>query len=134
KRLAIFRDQPQFHNVPGVSDRALLRLGHALAHLGQWDASRQAHEALAGRFNTSPWIHEARYGIGWALQSQKQYDQAVNYYQLVTAATATETAAKAQLQIGLCRLEQKRYAEAVSALLVVPFTFDYPELNAVALC
>src|SRR5262249_6446309 len=41
---------------------------------------------------------------------------------------------KAQLQIGLCRLEQKRFAEAATALLVVPFTYDYPELNAVALC
>ena len=46
---------------------------------------------------------------------------------------ATETAAKAQLQIGLCRLEQKRYAEAATALLIVPFTYDYPELTAVAL-
>jgi TolA-binding protein len=43
-------------------------------------------------------------------------------------------AAKAQLQIGLCRLEQKRYPEATTALLVVPFTYDYPELSAVALC
>ena len=47
--------------------------------------------------------------------------------------TATEIGAKAQLQIGLCRLEQKRYPEAATALLVVPFTYDYPEWNAVAL-
>ena len=32
-----------------------------------------------------------------------------------------------------CRLAQKRYAEASTALLVVPFTYDYPDLNAVAL-
>jgi cellulose synthase operon protein C len=49
------------------------------------------------------------------------------------AGTASETAAKAQLQIGLCRLEQKRHPEAGTALLVVPFTYDYPELSAVAL-
>ena len=41
--------------------------------------------------------------------------------------------ARAQLNIGLCRLAQKRYAEASTALLVVPFTYDYPELSAVAL-
>jgi TolA-binding protein len=133
KRLLPFRDSPEFQNLAGVSDRALLRLGHAYAHLNDWNQSRQAHEVLTQRFGNSPWVHEARYGIGWAWQQQKQYDQAVNAYSQVTANTLTETAAKAQLQIGLCRLEQKRYAEAGNALLVVPFTYDYPELSAVAL-
>src|SRR5262249_24764245 len=54
-------------------------------------------------------------------------------YSPVVAATATELGARAQLQIGLCRLAQKRYPEATSALLIVPFTYDYPELSAVAL-
>jgi tetratricopeptide (TPR) repeat protein len=134
KHLALFRDQPPFQNLPGLTDRALLRLGHAYASLKQWEQSRQAHEQVVGRFGNSPWVHEARYGVGWAWQNLKQYDNAVNAYQQVTATTATETAAKAQLQIGLCRLEQKRHPEAANALLVVPFTYDYPEWNAVALC
>jgi TolA-binding protein len=133
KRLSIFRDNGQFHNVPGVTDRALLRLGHAYAHLKDWEKSRQAHELCAARFPSGPWVHEARYGAGWALQQQKQYDQAVNVYNQVTGGTVTEAAAKAQLQIGLCRLEQKRYPEAVAALLVVPFTYDYKEYSAAAL-
>jgi TolA-binding protein len=134
KHLSVFRDQPPFQNLPSLSDRALLRLGHAYATLKQWNESRQAHEQLVGRFGNSPWVHEARYGIGWAWQNQKQFDNAVNVYSQVTAATTTETAAKAQLQIGLCLLEQKRHPEAATALLVVPFTYDYPEWNAVALC
>jgi tetratricopeptide (TPR) repeat protein len=133
KRLSLYRDNPQYQNVPGVSDRALLRLGHAYEHLGDWNQMRIAHEALTQRFGNSPWVHEARYGIGWAWQQQKQYDQAVNAYNQVTASTLTETAARAQLQIGVCRLEQKHFAEASTALLVVPFTYDYPELSAVAL-
>jgi TolA-binding protein len=133
KLLAVFRDRGEFQNVPGVTDKALLRLGHALAQLKQWDASRQAHEQVANRFPQSVWAHEARYGIGWAQQNQSRYDEAVNAYQQVANGTATEIGAKAQLQIGLCRLEQKRYPEAATALLVVPFTYDYPEWNAVAL-
>ena len=78
-------------------------------------------------------MHEARYGIGWAQQNQGQYDEAVNAYNQVTDAVATELAAQAQLNIGLCRLAQKRYADAATALLVVPFTYDYPELSALAL-
>jgi TolA-binding protein len=100
----------------------------------QWDQSRQAYETLIGRFGNSTWLPEARYGIGWAWQNQKNYDNAVTTYSQVTAAVATETAAKAQLQIGLCRMEQKRHPEAATALLVVPFTYDYPEWSAVALC
>jgi TolA-binding protein len=133
KHLAVFRDQPPFQNVPGVTDRALLRLGQACAQLKQWDQSRQAHEQVVNRFPNGPWVNEARYGAGWAWQNQKQYDNAVGLYTQVANATATELGAKAQLQIGLCRLEQKRLPEATTALLVVPFTYDYPELSAVAL-
>src|SRR5262249_17921854 len=134
KHLALFRDQGPYQDLPGLTDRALLRLGHALAHLNQWDASRQAHERVVGRFGNGPWAQEARYGMGWAWQHQRNYDQAINTYNQVVAAGATETAARAQLQIGLCRLEQKRFAEAASALLVVTITYDHPELNAAALC
>jgi TolA-binding protein len=140
-RLALFRDQPAFQNLAGLTDRALLRLGHALEHLKQWDQSRQAHEQVIGRFPTSPWLHEARFGIGFAIQNKasaaknvQEYDNAVNVYAQVTSATATEVAARAQFQIGLCRLAQERYAEAADAFLVVPFTYDYPEWNAAALC
>jgi tetratricopeptide (TPR) repeat protein len=132
--LVVYRDQPQFQSVPGVSDRGLLRLGHALALAGQWDQSRQALETLVGRFPQSPFVPDARYGIGWAWQNQKNFDQAVNAYAQVTNSTAAEVAARAQLQMGLCRLEQKRHAEAANALLVVPFTYDYPDLSALALC
>jgi TolA-binding protein len=68
------------------------------------------------------------------MQNAGQFDPAVNWYQQVIANTASELAAKAHLQIGLCRLEQKRYGDAVAALLIVPYTFDFPELSATALC
>jgi TolA-binding protein len=133
KHLAVFRDQAPFQNVPGLTDRALLRLGQAYARLKQWEPSRQAHEQVVARFGNGPWANEARYGMGWAWQNLKQYDNAVNAYTQVANDTATELGAKAQLQVGLCRLEQKRLPEAATALLVVPFTYDYPELSAVAL-
>jgi TolA-binding protein len=133
KQLAAFRDQGPFQNLPGLTDRALLRLGHALGLLKQWDASRQAYEQVVNRFGSGPWVHEARYGIGWAYQNQGQYDNAVNAYNQVVNAVATELAARAQMNIGLCRLAQKRYAEASTALLVVPFTYDYPQLSALSL-
>ena len=111
-----------------------MRLGYALGLEKKWDASRTAYDALVARFGDSPWVNDARYGIGWALQNAGQFDPAVNWYNQVAAATTTELAAKAHLQIGLCRLEQKRYGDAAAALLIVPYTFDYPEISAIALC
>ena len=132
-RLAVFRDKPEFQNVPGVTDRALLRLGYALGLAKQWDPSRQALETLVGRFGGSPWVNEARFGIGWAYQNAGQFEQAVAAYNQVIAATTNELAAKAYLQIGLCRMAQKKYGDAVSSFLVVPFTFDFPDLSAAAM-
>ena len=110
-----------------------MRLGYALAQLKQWEPSRQAYEQVYNRFGNGPWANEARYGAGWAQQSQGRFDDAVNLYTQVATATATELGASAQLNIGQCRLAQKRYPEATTALLVVPFTYDYPNLSALAL-
>jgi len=133
-QLVAFRDQGPLQNRPELSDRALLRLGQACAEAKRWDESRQAFETLSQRFPQSPWFPEARYGVGWAWQNQNQFDNACNVYTEVTRRTAGEAAARAQLQIGLCRLAQKRYPEAAKELLVVPYTYDYPEHSAVALC
>ncbi|HVS38276.1 MAG TPA: tetratricopeptide repeat protein [Gemmataceae bacterium] len=133
KLFAGFRDKGELQNLPGLTDRALLRLGYTLAQLKQWEPSRQAYEQVYNRFGNGPWANEARYGAGWALQNQNRFDEAVNLYAQVASATATELGARAQLNIGQCRLAQKRYPEATTALLVVPFTYDYPKLSALAL-
>ncbi|HEV7406488.1 MAG TPA: tetratricopeptide repeat protein [Chthoniobacteraceae bacterium] len=134
EQLVPFRDDQKLRSIANVSDRALLRLGHALAQAGQWDASRQTMEAVVQRYPQSPWVDEARYGIGWAWQNQKNFDGAVTAFAEVAKRTAAEVAAKAQLQIGLCRLDQKRFEEAETALLSVPLTYAYPEWSAAARC
>ncbi len=131
--LVPFRDKGELHQFPSVSDRAMLRLGHAYAYAGQWNESRQAMETLIGRYGNSEWKHEARYGMGWALQNLKQHYPAIDQYREVIKATAAETAAKAQLQVGICLREQKKLGEAATALLVVPFTYDYPNWSGAAL-
>ena len=133
KRLSLFRDQGAWQNVPGLSDRGLLRLGYAYSLVKGLNESRGAYERVVKAFPNSPWIDEARYGMGWTLQEQKNFEGAVNAYQPIALRIATELAAKAQLQIGLCRMEQKRYQDAVNAFLVIPTTYDYPELRAAAL-
>jgi len=130
--LAPFRDAEQLRSLQGVSDRALLRLGQAYAGAAQWDPSRQSFEALIQRYPQSTWTEEARFGIGYSFQKQGRLDEAVNAYAEVTRRTAAEVAARSQVHVGLCRIEQKKYAEATAALLGVPYTYDYPEWSAAA--
>src|SRR5262249_18748438 len=133
ERLSPFYTQPHLLNIPGLTDRALLRLAHAWAAQQKWEESRRPLQRLLEFFPQSPLADEARYGIGWGLQPQGPLDPAIDTYKQVISRTATETGAKAQLQIGLCKMAQKKYQEAANALLAVPFTFDYPELSAAAL-
>jgi TolA-binding protein len=119
--------------VAGVSERALLRLGWVLGEKKQWDASRQAYEQLLGRFGGSALRHEARYGIGWALQNQKRYDEAVGQYAQATNGSEARPAAKAQYNVGVCRMQQKRYKEAAAAFQVVPTKYKDAEWGAKAL-
>ncbi|QOV91656.1 tetratricopeptide repeat protein [Humisphaera borealis] len=130
--LVPFRDQEPLRNLAGVSDRAMLRLGQAYASAGQWDPSRQAFEALIQRYPTSGWTEEARFGVGYSFQKQGRFDEAANSYAEVTRRTAAEVAARSQVHIGLCRIEQKKFAEATTALLSVPYTYDYPDWSAAA--
>jgi tetratricopeptide (TPR) repeat protein len=132
--LKAFRDQDPWRNNAPVAARGMLRLSYALAQAQRWDESRQACENLLNRFPQSPWVYEARFGIGWGWQNANQHDNACNAYAEVTHTTAAEVAAKAQLQSGLCRLAQKRFPEAAKELLAVSLTYDYPEYSAQALC
>jgi TolA-binding protein len=132
--LTPFMTQESLRSTPDITERALLRLGYAYAQTGQWGPSAQVLQTIVERFPRSPWADEARYGLASALRGQKQFDAAIAAYKEVTRHTASETAAKAQIQIGLCHLEQKRYQEAAQAFLMVTYTYDYPDWHGAAWC
>jgi TolA-binding protein len=134
EKLIRFRDTEQYKNIAGTSDRAMLLLGQAYTQLGQWEPARQTYETLVNRFPNSPWATEGRFGLGMALQNLKQFDPAIRAYTEVVNRTGSEIGARALHQIGLCKLEEKKYPEAASALLTVVFTYDYPELAASSRC
>ena len=134
KKLAIFRDNAAFHNIAGVSDRAVLRLGHGLLALKQWDAARQAFEAVVNRYgNNNHWAVDARYGIGTALQNQDKLDEAVNAYVQVTQMTQDDRAGRAHLQIGACRAKQSKWADAAKSFQTVYYGYDIPDLKFAAM-
>lgn len=132
--LTPFRDHPQLQTIANISDRALFRLGQAYAATTQPDGCRQAYSLLTQRFPQSPFFEEALYAIGQSYQQQKQHDNAVVNYTEVARRSSAEIAARAQLQMGLCRLEQGRPAEATRPLLAAAVGYDYPAVAAQARC
>ncbi|MBA4190138.1 MAG: hypothetical protein C0467_19310 [Planctomycetaceae bacterium] len=134
KKLVIFRDNGAFHNIPGVSDRALLRLGHAYLELKQWEPARQAFETVVARYgNNNPWAVDARYGMGLALQNQNRYPDAINVYVQITQATQDDRAGRARLQIGECHAKQNKWKEAGAEFQTVYLGYDLPELKWTAM-
>jgi TolA-binding protein len=113
-----------------VTEEGLVRLAEAFAAAQNWEESRATYEHLLGRFPQGRFVTDARFGAGLALQKAKQFDRAIEAFQDVTRRTGSELAAKAQMQIGLCRAEQKRWEDAVKELLVVPGTYDYADVAA----
>lgn len=121
----------------GVDDSlrgpALLRLGESLAALQQWAKSEEAFRTHLQDFGDSTVWFQSRFGLGFALENQAEYDKAIEEYQKVVDHHQGATAARAQFQIGESLFAQKRYSDAVRELLKVDILYAYPEWSAAAL-
>lgn len=132
-KFQLFIDQKEFQNVPDLSDRGLLRLAFAQGKLAKHPDSQKTCDLMISRFPKSLFIYEAQFMKGEALLAQKQFDASIQAYEAVVAVTDNEFAARAQIQIGICRMEKKLYAEAVQDFLKVIYTYNYANWKAAAL-
>ena len=130
---AVFRDEEAFQGNSGLSDRALLRLAHALGQQGRWHESCKAAELLVERFTESPWIPAAHYAIGWANLQRKKDAEAIEAFSQALGEEASPITALAFLATGIARLEQGKIEEALKALESVPDRSSEPEVSALAL-
>jgi TolA-binding protein len=112
---------------------AMLRLGEVQAEQQKYDASARTYSQFLDRYPTSEFAYRARFGIAWALENEKQYEQARQAYEKVIAATNGETAARAQFQIGETWLAERKFEQAIPALLAVEDVYKYPKWSARAL-
>jgi TolA-binding protein len=120
---------------PGQKDApvALLKLGEVQAERAEYEASEQTYQGFLEKYSKSEFAYRAQFGIGWALENRKQFDEARKAYQKVIGVTNGPTAARAQFQIGETYLGQGKFAEAVPALLAVDDVYKYPDWSARAL-
>ena len=107
--------------------KALYRSGTCATHLKQWPQAQQHFTVLIQSIPKFEQLHEARFGLGFAQQSQNQFDVAKATYLQVTKETRTETAAKARFMMGQCALAAKNNAEAAEHFLEAAFGYPYEE-------
>jgi len=111
----------------------LLRLGECLSVLQRWAPSEQTFATYLDRFADSEAAYQARFGLAWARENQKRFDEAIAAYAQVVTNHQGQTAARAQFQIGQCLFAQQKYDDAVRELLKVDILYAYPEWSAAAL-
>ena len=116
-----------------LASTAMLRLGETQAEAGQYAESAKSYQQFADGYPKSEFIHLAYFGIGWASEQQKQYDTARSWYAKTIDKTNTETAARAQFQIGETHFAQKNFELAAKELLKVEIVYAYPSWSAKAL-
>ncbi len=112
---------------------AMLKLGEVQAGQNNFEASLKTNQAFLQKYPSDSFAYRAEFGVGWALENQKKYDDARAAYQKVTAASNGETAARAQFQTGETYLAEQKFEQAVPALLAVDDVYAYPKWSARAL-
>jgi TolA-binding protein len=112
---------------------ATLKLGEAQAQAGQFEVSEKTFRGFLAKFEKDRFAYQAHFGLGWALENQRKYDDARRAYQQVIATHNGATAARAQFQVGETHFAEGQYEKAVAALLAVVDVYAYPEWSARAL-
>ncbi|MDO8631312.1 MAG: tetratricopeptide repeat protein, partial [Phycisphaerales bacterium] len=116
-----------------IAEPATLRLGECQAVLQRWALSERVFKDYLDRFGDRDQWFAAQFGVGWACENQKRYDDAIEAYRRVVERHQGPTAARAQFQIGQCLFAQKKFDSAVRELLKVDILYAYPEWSAAAL-
>ena len=113
---------------------ALLRRGECEGLAGRWRDSENTCEEFVKKYPRSKLAPQARYQLGWALQNQRKYTDAIKEYRKVVAGgRRDENAARAQFQLGECLVHLNQLDEAVKELVRVEASYSFPEQSSKAI-
>ncbi|MEC9373829.1 MAG: tetratricopeptide repeat protein, partial [Planctomycetota bacterium] len=114
-------------------EACMLRLGDCLNGAHRYAEAEEVFVEHLEMYPDSSYAFQSRFGIGWARENQRRYDEAIAAYREVTDHHAGATAARAQFQIGQCLYAQGRHQDAASELLKADILYGVPEWSAAAL-
>ena len=116
-------------------EAALLRRAQTEALTNKWPQSQASTQEFVKVYPASKFKAQAQFALGWALENQKQYAEAIPVYaEIVKAGAIDEISARSQFQIGECLFNQNKLDEAIPQLIMVDSAYSaFPEWNSKAL-
>ena len=122
----------------GTDDHAsaLIRRGECEALTDQWQASQATYAAFIQQYGSAKHklLPRAEFGLGWAMENQKDYARAITAYRQATARGGKDAlAARCQFQIGECLFASDKLDQAVKEFILVETTYAIPEWTARAI-
>jgi TolA-binding protein len=123
---------------PGTDDHAsaMIRRGECEALTDKWKESQATCAAFIKQYAAArhKFLPQAQFGLGWALENQKDYARAIEAYRQVTAGKAKDAlAARCQFQIGECLFASDKLDQAVKEFVLVEAAYAIPEWTARAI-
>ncbi|HYF00032.1 MAG TPA: tetratricopeptide repeat protein [Planctomycetota bacterium] len=117
-----------------LQDASLLRRAECEALASRWAEAERRYRELLERRPAGAHVADARVGLGWALENQGRFEDALEAYgQAVAAGGRSEAAARATFQRGECLFALKRHDDAVRELIRVEANYAFPAWSARAL-
>ncbi len=115
---------------------AMIRRGECEALTDQWKKSQATYSAFIKQYGRAKHklLAQAQFGLGWAMENQKNYAQAITAYRLVTARkTKDSLGARSQFQIGECLFATDKLDQATKEFVLVESTYAIPAWTARAI-
>lgn len=122
----------------GTNDHAsaMIRRGECEALTDKWKESQATYNAFIKQYGRAKHklLPQAQFGLGWAMENQKNYTQAIAAYRSVTARkTKDSLGARSQFQIGECLFATDKLDQAVKEFILVESTYAIPAWTARAI-
>lgn len=102
---------------------ALVLLGRASAELGRTEQTLQAFNMVVTNHPDHPAAAHALLGLARCYRQQKQFDQALEALQKITAAASGQVAVEAQYELAACRRDKGELKEAAEEFLKVAILY-----------
>ncbi len=122
----------QFLGTPDAS-LATIRLGEVQNQAGDYTAAASTFTQWLTDHPHDPLAARAHFGMGWSLENRAKLPEARAEYTDTVALDNSETAARAQFQIGETYFSEKQYEAAAKELLKVDILYSAPQWAARAL-
>jgi len=123
---------------PGTEDHAsaMIRRAECEGLTDQWKRSQGTYEEFIRQYGRAKHklLPQAQFGLGWAMENQKDYARAIAAYRKVTARGVKDIlSARCQFQIGECLFASDKLDDAVKEFILVESVYGVPEWTARAI-